>query len=163
MIEWSKDPKAVGDVTLDEPHRSPPLVVDLQQGTMTPAAGAEPVGAVGELRLVVRLQDQAEHFLQQLVRPGRQSQRTLLARSLLLDVAAPHRSPPVALLTEHADDRLDLAEVHAVHSLAGDPRGHRARIPVDLAVSEQVQVRVEQASVDPFQRQTPPAAITNDL
>src|SRR6266568_1337918 len=52
---------------------------------MASAARAEPVGAVGELRLVVRLQDQAQHFLQQLVRPSRQPQRTLLGRSFLVD------------------------------------------------------------------------------
>src|SRR6266516_746504 len=106
---------------------------------MASAARAEPVGAVGELRLVVRLQDQAQHFLQQLVRPRRQPQRTLLGRSFLLDVGAPYRGPPITLLPERIDNRLD------------------------LAVGKQVQVPVEQAPVDPFQRQSSFAAFTNDL
>src|SRR6266498_4121507 len=149
-------PETVGDVTLDEPHRPVPLVIDFLQGGMAPAAWAETVGAAGELRLVVRL-------LQQLVRPRRQPQRTLVRRSLLLDVGASHRSPPVSLLPECTDDRLDLAEVHAVHGLARGPGGHCTRVPVDLPVGEQIQVRVEQASVDAFQRQPSPAAFTNDL
>ena len=44
-----------------------------------------------------------------------------------------------------------------------DPGGHRSRVAVDLPVGEQVQVRVEQAPVDPFQRQPSLAAFTNDL
>src|SRR5215471_17263407 len=130
---------------------------------MTAAARTEPVGAAGELRLVVRLQQQADYLLQQLVRPRRQPQRTLLAASLLLDVGAPHWCPPVTLLPERGDDRLDLGEAHAVHGLAGDPGRHCARVPVDLPVGEQVKARVEQAPVDPFQRQSVPAAFTNDL
>src|SRR5690348_2246887 len=101
-------PETVGDVALDEPHRPVPLVIDLLQGGMAPAAWAETVRTVRELRLVVRLQQQADHLLQQLVRPRRQPQRTLLRRSLLLDIGASHRGPPVTLLTERADDRLDL-------------------------------------------------------
>ena len=41
-----------------------------------PRSGSEAVGARAELRLVVRLQDGADHFLQQLVRPGRDPQHT---------------------------------------------------------------------------------------
>jgi hypothetical protein len=61
-------PKAVGDVTLDEPHSSRPPVVDLQQRRMTPVGRPEPVRAVGELRLVVRRQNETQRFLQQFVR-----------------------------------------------------------------------------------------------
>ena len=64
-------PEAVGDVALDEPGCPVPVVSDLQQGRVAPAAGPEPVGAVGELRLVVGLQQEPDDLLQQLVRPGR--------------------------------------------------------------------------------------------
>jgi hypothetical protein len=121
------------------------------------------VGAVGELRLVVGLQQQPDDLLEQLVRPGWQPQRALLRGVLLLDVSAPHRGPPVALRLERPDDRLDLAEGHAVHGLARGPGRHRARVPVDLPVGEQEQVRVEQAPVKTFQRQSSPSAITSDL
>src|SRR5262249_56113462 len=124
-------PKTVGDVALDEPHRPVPLVIDLLQGGMAPAAWAEPVGTVGELRLVIRLQNQAQDFLQQLVRPRRQTQRALLRRSLLLDEGAPHRSPPVALLAERTDDRPDLPEVHALHGLSRRPSRPFPPIPPD--------------------------------
>ncbi len=156
-------PETVGDVALDEPHRPVPLVIDLLQGGVTAAARAEPVGAVGELRLVVRLQDQAQYLLQQLVRPGRQPQRSLFHRILLLDVSAPYRGPSVTLLPERLDDGLDLAEVHAIHGLAGGSGGQRPLVTVELPIGKQEQVRVEQAPVDPFQRQSSPAAFTNDL
>ena len=129
-------PETVGDVALDEPHRPAPLVIDLLQGGVRPATWAEPVGAAGELRLVVRLQNEADHFLQQLVRPRRQPQRTLFRCSLLVDVGASHRGPPVLLLAERGDDRLDLAEVHAVNGLARGPGGHRARVTVELPVGD---------------------------
>ena len=38
-------------------------------------SGTEPVGAAGELGLVVRLKQQAHHLADELVRPGRQAQR----------------------------------------------------------------------------------------
>src|SRR6266852_2282161 len=100
MVETAE---AVGDVTFDEPRCSAPPRVDRLQGGVTATAGPEPVGVVGELRLVVRLQQQAQYFLQQLVRPGRQSQRAFLVRPFLLDVDPPRRSPPVALRTERVD------------------------------------------------------------
>ena len=46
----------------------------LKRGVAAPA-GAEPVGAVGELDVVVRLQQQAHHLGDQLVRPRRHPQR----------------------------------------------------------------------------------------
>src|SRR3954464_830483 len=155
--------ETVGDVTLDEPHRPVPLVIDLPQCCVTTPARAETMGAIGELGLVVRLQHQADHFLHQLVRPRRQPQRTLLPGPLLVDVGPSHRGPPVPLLAEHGDDRLDLVEAHAVHGLPGRSRGYRPRVAVELAVGQQEQVRVEQASVDSFQWQSFPAAFTNDL
>src|SRR6266566_8842969 len=99
--------ETLGDVSLDEPRRAPPPGVDRLQGGVRSPAWTETMGAVGEPRLVVRLQQQAEHLLQQFVRPGRQPERALLVRSLLLDVDPPHRCPPVALRPERTDDRLD--------------------------------------------------------
>jgi len=58
---------------------------------------------------------------------------------------------------------LDFAEVHAIHGLAGGSSRHRPLVAVELPVGKQEQVRVEQASVDPLQRQFSPAAFTNDL
>src|SRR5215831_9399032 len=100
MIEWSSDPKqSVMSPSTNHTVPCQPWEIFSQRG-VAPPAGAEPVGPVRELRLVVRLQDQAQHFLQQLVRPGRQPQRPLLRRVLLGDIGAAHRGPPVALLLE---------------------------------------------------------------
>src|SRR5262249_21347705 len=60
-------PEAVADVSLNEPHGPGPGVADLPQRGMTPFVSPEPVRPVRELRLVVRLKEQARHFADQLV------------------------------------------------------------------------------------------------
>ena len=62
-------PEAVGDVTLDEPHGPGPGFLHFPQRGVAAPAGPEPVRTVGELRLVVRLQQQAHHFADELIRP----------------------------------------------------------------------------------------------
>jgi hypothetical protein len=62
--------ETLGDVAFDEPRRGLPRVVDVPQRRVTAAAGPETVGGGTELRLVIRLQKGAHHFLQQFVRPG---------------------------------------------------------------------------------------------
>ena len=68
-------PETVSKVTLDEPARPGPGVGHLPQRGVAAPAGAKTVGAVGERRLVLRLKEQAHHFGDELVRPGRQAQR----------------------------------------------------------------------------------------
>jgi hypothetical protein len=75
MVEAAK---TVGDVPLDEPVRPLPDLHHLAQRGVAAPARAKPVGAVGELGLVVGLQQQAAHLGDQLVRPGRQAQRARL-------------------------------------------------------------------------------------
>jgi hypothetical protein len=141
-------PRTIGDIALNEPRRSAPLTLDLLQSGMTPAAWAEPVGTAGELRLVIRLQQGADHFLQQLIRPCRQPQRTLLRRILLVDIRAPHRGPPIALMPQRLDDRLDLSQAHAVRGLRAGAWCHSAVVAVDLPVSTQIKLRIEQVPGD---------------
>src|SRR6266498_5223934 len=71
MTSWSRLPKTVGDVSLDEPGRPGPGFCYLPQSGMAASAGAEAVRAIGEGRFVVCLQQQAHHFTDQLIRPGR--------------------------------------------------------------------------------------------
>jgi hypothetical protein len=121
------------------------------------------VTVCGKLRLVVRLQQQADHLLQQLVRPDGQSQRPLAFRSLLVDVDATGWGPSIAFGTERFDDRRDLAQVHAVGCLVGDAGCHGTGVAVDLAVGQQEQPGVEQASVEPLQWQSSSAAFADDV
>ena len=86
-------PEAVGDVAFDEPGCPVPVVSDLQQGRVASAAGAEPVGAVGELRLVVGLQQQPEDLLNQLARPGRQSSPSAITNDLKHGCGVSRTSP----------------------------------------------------------------------
>jgi len=64
-------PKAVGDVALDEPVRSLPAIDYLAKRGVAASARTKAVGVVGELHVVVGLQQQAHHLGDQLVRPGR--------------------------------------------------------------------------------------------
>ncbi len=55
-------PEAISDVALDEPRGSGPAVVYLPQGGVTSSSFPEAVRPGGESRLVVRLQQEANHF-----------------------------------------------------------------------------------------------------
>src|SRR5215213_9420500 len=81
--------EAVGDVPLDEPSRALTRPLDLRERRMATPSRTETVGSVAELGIVVRLQDEADHLLQQLVREGREPERARLLRALFLDVDAP--------------------------------------------------------------------------
>jgi hypothetical protein len=154
--------EAVGDVALDKPARPGPGSRHLAQRGVAAPAGSITVRAVGELRLVIRLQQQAHDFAQQLVRPRRQTQRPLLP-VLLGNVVAPDGPKPVALVTQRVDDALDLGHCHAVRGFRVGSGRHRSFVGVDAPVGQQVQLRVEQLSIDPFQRQAAPAAFTEDI
>src|SRR5581483_6243685 len=58
---------ALRDVALDEPCCSPPRLLHCAERGMAAAPRTEAVGVLGELRLEVGLQDEADHLLQQLV------------------------------------------------------------------------------------------------
>ena len=62
--------KTSADISLNKPDRPFPRVHDLNQSSMTSPVWSEPMGMGTELRLVIRLQDEANHFLQEFVRPG---------------------------------------------------------------------------------------------
>jgi hypothetical protein len=57
-----KRPEAVGDITLDKPCSPGPGIIYLPQRGMAPSFSPEPVRILRELRLVVRLKEQADHF-----------------------------------------------------------------------------------------------------
>jgi hypothetical protein len=156
-----KFPETVGEVTLDEPRGTGPGHGHLPQRGVAAPTRAEPVRAVGERRLVVRLQQQAHHLTDQLVRPGRQAQRAQFPVAFR-DVGAPHRGEPVALVAHRGDDRLDPCHGHAVRGLLGGSRGHRAVVGVDTPVGQQIQLRVEQLPIQFLDRQATPAAFTKD-
>jgi hypothetical protein len=157
-----KRPEAVSDIPLDEPGRSGPGVGHLPQRGVTASAWPEPVGPVGEDRFVVGLQQQAHHFTDQLVRPGRQTQRSCLP-VLLRDERPPYWTKPIALETHCFDDAIDLAQRHAVHGLPCAPDRHRPLVGVDAAVGQQIQLRVEHLSIQSFKRPAAPAALTQDI
>jgi hypothetical protein len=157
-----KPVETLGDVALDKPAGPGPGIRHLAQRGVAAPAGPVTMRTVRELRLVIRLQQQADHFAEQLVRPRRQTQRPLLP-VLLGNVAPPDRPKPKTLVTHRVDDALDLGQRHAVRGFRVGSGRHRPLVGVDAPVGQQIQLRVEQLSIDPFQRQTLPAAFTEDI
>src|SRR5919199_533977 len=88
--------KALRNVALDEPGGPQPRLLKLPERMMAPASSAEAIRPLGELRLEVRLQDEADHLLQQLVRPGRDAERAYLP-VLLGNVRPSDWRPPIPL------------------------------------------------------------------
>jgi hypothetical protein len=156
-----KTPETIGDVTLDEPGCPGPGLGHIPQGGVASPAGTETIGAAGELRLVVRLKQQANYLADQLIRPGRHAERTEFP-VLLRDIDPPHRAEPVALVAQRINDAPYLFHRHAVRGFPGDPRRHRPLVGVDAPIGQQIQLRAEQKPVQPFQRQAAPAALTED-
>src|SRR5215210_273654 len=154
--------EAVRDVPLYEPSRTAPLTLDLRERGVAPTTRPETVRSVAELRLVIRLQDEADHLLHQLVRPRRDTERAQLVRAWFLDVDAPGRPPPVAFVTQSARDRLDLGQRHPIGGFSSRAWGESTIVAVDLLVGGEVQLGVEQESVDALQGQSPPAPLADD-
>ena len=157
-----KRPETIGDVSLDEPGRPGPGVGYLAQCGVAAAAGAETVGTVGERRLVVRLQQEADHLADELVRPGRQAERPRLP-VLLRDIDPLDRLESVALVAQRIDDAPDLRLGHAVRGLSVDPGRHCPLVGVQTPVGQSDTARVEQLSIELVARQATPPAFTEDI
>ncbi len=150
------------DVAFHEPLRANPAVIDLVQRSMTTPGRAKAMRGRAELRLVIGLQDEAHCFLQQLVRPSRETEWTLLHRAFLLNVDAPYRQPSVCLMTQGVNDPADFCQRHPVDGFRRNTRCHRTSVTGDFTVGKQEELRVEQLSIDVLQRQSSPAAVVDD-
>src|SRR2546421_6374772 len=84
-----------GDVRFDEPGGSGPGGHHIIERGVTAPTGAKTVGPVGELWLVVRLQQEPHDLADEFVRPGRQAQRP--APAVLFRVGWAASEVPVAL------------------------------------------------------------------
>lgn len=136
------------------------MATSRKRGVAAPS-GSEPVRAGGERRLVVCLQQQAHHLTDELVRPGRQAQRTQFP-VLFLDIHASNWGEPVALVAHRLDDGTDLLHGRAVRGFWCGAGCHRPVVGVDPPVRQQIQLRVEQLSIQLGTRQTLPAAFAED-
>src|SRR5258705_12177186 len=99
---------------------------------MAAATWAETVRACGEPGFVIRLKEQAKHFADQFVRPGRQTEGSLLPIPLG-NIDPTGRLEPIPLITHRVDDAADLPLGHAVHGFPVDPGRHRSLVGVDTA------------------------------
>src|SRR5260370_29782315 len=83
-------PETIGEVSLDEPCCPGPSFCHVPQCGVASQAWTETVRRIGELRLVVRLKQQADHLAEQFIRPCRHAERAGLP-VLFRDVYPPPR------------------------------------------------------------------------
>jgi hypothetical protein len=65
-------------------------------------------------------------------------------------------------VAHRVDDDADPFQGHTVRGFLRDPRCHRAVVGVDAPVGQQIQLRVEQLSIQFIARQAMPTAFTKD-
>src|SRR6266571_6330989 len=154
--------EATRNVALDEPRGSAPSVVNLSQRRMAPPPFSEAVGMVAERRLKVSAQDHSDHFSEQFVRPNGQAERTLFS-VLFRDVDASCWLPVIAFISQGFNDRINFLQRHCVYGVLVDSGSESTRVSIDFAVGFEVQVSVEQLSVDTLERQTLFASLMNQF
>lgn len=71
--------EAAFDIALDEPLHASPFLGDLPQRRMATPPLAEAVGVVAEPWFVIGIEQEADGFLHELIRPCGQTKRALLA------------------------------------------------------------------------------------
>src|SRR5712692_11161465 len=139
--------EATRNVTLQEPGCATPSVVNLPQCRVAPPPFSEAVRMVAERRLKVRAQDHSDHFSEQFIRPNGQAERTLFS-VLFRDVDASCWLPMIAFISQGFNDRIDFLQRHCVHGVLVDPWRENARVAVDFPVRFEVEISIEQLSVD---------------
>ena len=95
------------DIAFYEPRGSKPVAIYFPESRMASSLWAKAMRAIAELWLVIRAEDQANDFLQQLITPGRHAERALLGRVLFLDVDAPRRCPSILFISQGFNDVID--------------------------------------------------------
>jgi hypothetical protein len=58
----------------------------------------------------------------------------------------------IPLVPDRVDDALDFGQRHAVHGLGADSWRHRSLVGIQTPVGQQEQPRIEQLSIQSFQR-----------
>src|SRR3954451_22471782 len=150
------------DISFDKPLRAVPSMLDLGQGRMATVLGAETVRVLAKLRFVVCFQDGTHDFLQQFVGPDGNAEWSHLPIGLG-NILPPLRRPSVSFMTYSVDDRRDLSLGHTVRGFCGHSSGHRTGVSKETPVRPQVQIRVEELSIDLLQWQPPAAPTSDDL
>src|SRR6266487_4133468 len=135
-----------GDVALDEPDGSHPVVVDFPQCRMTSSSWSEPMGMRAELRLKVGVKNEAHDFLQQFIRPGLNAKRAF-PTILFGNVDAPGRTPSVSFVLQCLDDVVDFVPGHAICGFLGCPFGHGPMVAINLPIGYEVEVWVVQEPI----------------
>ena len=126
------------DVSLDEPFRTCPYVMDFGKGCLTAFVASEAVRVSAELGLEVCFQDGSHDFLQQFIGPRGDAQRACLAVGLW-DVNPSDGGPSIAFLAQEVNDRVDFPQRHSIDGFLGTPLGHGPVVTVDASISPEEQ------------------------
>ena len=141
--------EAALDVSFNEPFDSCVGSLNLAQCCVSASSGAEAVGLMVEGRLIDAFQNHVDDLLYELVIRGGNPQRTFLP-VFLGYVLSPYRSGLIGTVAQLFDDAVDSFHSHAVHGCSVDSGSHASVVDVDVLVSEQVELGIEQVSVQPL-------------
>ena len=128
-------------------------MIDLSECGVTSSSFPKSVRVWAELNVVIGVQDQPDHFRQELVAPDGQSERSLFPVPLG-DVGSACWLPLIPFEAQSTYDVLYPLERHAINGFRGHAFGGRASVAIDLAIGGQVKVLVEQLSVDSRERES---------
>src|SRR5437016_5013677 len=135
--------KTFGDVALDEPDASHPVVVDFPQCRMTSPFWPEPMGMGAKLRLKIGVENEAYYFLQEFIRP-RLNTKWAFATILFREVGTPGRAPLIPLVSHGVDDGSNFLPGHAIGGFLGCSFGHSSMIAVNLPIGHEIEVWIVQ-------------------
>lgn len=96
--------ETLGNVALNQPDRSPPLVVNLSERGMASTSRAETVRVIAELPIEVGIQNHPNYFSKKLVAPSGQPQRAF-ATILFGNVSPSGWFPVIAFRPQGFNDR----------------------------------------------------------
>src|SRR6266704_3005544 len=114
-----------------------------------------------KLRLVIRLKNEADHFLQELVTPGGQAQGAEFP-VLFGDVGASNWRPAVSFMTKVVNEFLDFRHRHPVHRFRCRSWCHGAFIRIEASIGHQIQPWIVELSIHVFPWQSLLATFSND-
>jgi hypothetical protein len=129
---------------------------------MTPASGAKPMRVFAECGFIVRLKNESYDLLYQLVCPSWHTKRALFP-IVLWDIHPSRWKPLKAFISQCFSDRINQFQRHAVRSFIRHTMCHRTFVRLNFSIGHEVEISVEQESVDPFHRQSLFASFTDEF
>lgn len=138
--------KAAFDISLHKPSGSMKLISQIAQRRMAAAIRPEAVRGFAENWLINRFQQHPQDFLNQFVREGWDSQRTLFT-VLLLDVRSSYRFWLIASICEGLDNPFNFLFTKAIRRIVIHSTCGGAVIGIQVLVCHIIDVLTQQISI----------------